>query len=385
MKVLHVGKYFPPFKGGMENYMRDIVVALCRCGVKCAVLVHQHDLTFKSSEEKFETDGSQFTVVRAGVMFRFLYTPVSPFFPLLLKRLIRDFQPDVLHIHAPNSSAFFALTLARLKRIPWVLHWHADVVASSPLMKFTYFFYQALERKLLKRANTIVVTSKVYRDSSEPLSNFLHKCQVVPLALDSRRLKQKMDFYHLNHSPKERRNLNVLAVGRLTYYKGFEYLIMATAMVEAMGLSIVGTGEKEQVLKTLVARLGLENRVVFHGFLSDQELIQQYSQCDCVCLPSIERTEAFGVVLLEAMYFGKATLVSDVPGSGMGCVVEDRVTGIKVEPENPESLAQAMNYMAKNRDIVQRMGQCGKREFEKRFEISQSINALISIYDQLLE
>ena len=383
MKVLHIGKYFSPFKGGMENYLRDTMATLCRRGVKCAALVHNHDLSFKNSYENFKSDGSHFKIVRAGVIFRLLYTPISPTFPLLLNKLLKGFQPDVLHIHLPNPSAICVLALTRAKNIPWVLHWHADIVTSAPLMKFIYFFYRPLERKLLIRANTIVVTSEAYRDSSEPLSGFLHKCQVVPLGIDSRRLKSKMDSFSLPESADERRNLNVLAVGRLTYYKGFEYLIRATAQVAAVKVSIVGTGDREKDLKTLVAGLGLENRVIFHGSLSDQELIKHFLQCDCVCLPSIERTEAFGIVLLEAMYFSKATLVSDVPGSGMGAIVDDGVTGIKVEPANPESLAKALDYMAKNRDIVDRMGQCGKQEFERHFEIGHSINSLIKIYDRL--
>ncbi len=383
MKVLHIGKYFSPFKGGMENYLYDTIATLCRRGVKCAALVHHHDLRFKNSDEEFNTDGSHFRVVRAGVILRLLYTPISPMFPLLLNKLLKDFQPDVLHIHLPNPSAICALALTRAKNIPWVLHWHADIVTSSPLMKFIYFIYRPFERNLLQRANTIVVTSEAYRDSSEPLSDFLHKCQVVPLGIDSRRLKSKIDFCSLPVSADERRNLNVLAVGRLTYYKGFEYLIRATALVAAAKVSIVGTGDREKDLKTLVARLGLEKRVVFHGCLSDQELIKHFSQCDCVCLPSIERTEAFGIVLLEAMYFGKATLVSDVPGSGMGWIVQGGVTGIKVEPANPESLAKALDYMANNRDIVERMGQRGKQEFERHFEIGHSTNSLIKIYDRL--
>ncbi len=383
MKVLHVGKYFSPFKGGMENYLHDTMAALSRQGVACVALVHHHELRLKSSDEKFETDGSHFRVVRAGVMLRLLFTPISPLFPILLNKLLKDFQPDVLHLHMPNLSAIYALALSRAKNIPWVLHWHADVVASSPLMKFVYFFYRPFERKLLQRAKAIVVTSATYRDSSEPLSDFLHKCQVVPLGLDSRRLKSKMDLRSPAESANQRRYLNVLAVGRLTYYKGFEYLIRATAMVEAARVSIVGSGDKEKELKTLAARLGLENRVVFHGALSDQELIKHFSQCDCVCLPSIERTEAFGMVLLEAMYFAKATLVSDVPGSGMGWVVEDGVTGIKVAPANPESLAKALDYMAKNRDSVEKMGQCGKEKFARQFEIGHSVDSLIKTYDRL--
>ncbi len=93
---------------------------------------------------------------------------------------------------------------------------------------------------------------------------------------------------------------------------------------------LVGSGELENSLKRLATELGVLNRVTFHGKLPAEQLAEQYASCDCLCLPSIERTEAFGLVLLEAMYFGKATVISDVPGSGMGWIVNEGITGIKV-------------------------------------------------------
>ena len=102
--------------------------------------------------------------------------------------------------------------------------------------------------------------------------------------------------------------------------------------------------------------------------------------CDCLCLPSIERTEAFGMVLLEAMYFGKATVISDVDGSGMGWVVDDGITGIKVEPANAVALARALKQLATNREELADMGKRGKEKFDRQFEIGHAVEGLENIY-----
>lgn len=107
-------------------------------------------------------------------------------------------------------------------------------------------------------------------------------------------------------------------------------------------------------------------------------------ECDCLCLPSVERTEAFGMVLLEAMYFGKATIVSDVEGSGMGWVVDDGITGSKVRPADAGALAGAFRTLTTNREELNRMGQRGKEKFNKQFEINHAVEKLVDIYKQAL-
>ncbi len=174
--------------------------------------------------------------------------------------------------------------------------------------------------------------------------------------------------------------LQVLAVGRLTYYKGFSYLIKAVAKTPGVHINLVGHGDQADSLKKLTTSLNLQDRVSFHGILSDAELAQQMTDCDCLCLPSIERTEAFGMVLLEAMYFGKATLISDVEGSGMGWVVDDGITGIKVKPANADELAIALQRLAADRVELADMGQRGREKFDQQFEINHAVAGLVKIY-----
>ena len=157
MKVLHVGKYFHPYKGGVEVYLLDTLAELRRRGVECMALVHQHETGTPGSDEVFESGGQAVRVVRSGVQFNLLFTPFSRSFPSLLGRVIDEFRPNVLHLHLPNPSAFWALASRRARRVPWVLQWHADVIASSLPMRLAYAAYRPFERMLLRRAASVVV------------------------------------------------------------------------------------------------------------------------------------------------------------------------------------------------------------------------------------
>ena len=385
MKVLHVGKFFAPFRGGVENYMRDAMMSLSRQGIRCFAVVHRHEWSFRSKDDLLESDKVRFHVVRAGTWFKFMYTPFSPMFPVLMQRLIRLYQPDILHLHMPNPSAFWALLLWPARKIPWVVHWHADVMASSHdrRLKWFYLLYKPLEQLLLRKASAIVVTSEAYLNFSKSLETHHSKCHVVPLGLDPSR-------FHLQGNRHSMGQINrvdifhVLAVGRLTYYKGFEYLVQAVALLSNIQLDIIGTGDQEKKLKKLTRTLGVEDQVSFHGELPDQDLHRYLSNCHCLCLPSIERTEAFGMVLLEAMQNSKATVVSDVPGSGMGWVVEHGKTGIKVEPADVKALAQALKQLQENPVETQAMGHRGRERYEQMFQIDQSTASLIKIYNMVL-
>lgn len=365
--------------------MRDAMVALAKHGIASIALVHRHSLSLKSCDENLAVSGHQFGVTRVGMWARLLYTPISPAFPWHLHRIIRARRPDILHIHLPNPSAFWTLALPSARRIPWVVHWHADVITEAQgfWMKLFYSMYRPFENGVLKRAHTIVATSSPYRDSSLPLKKWLFKCKVVPLGVEVGRFGSPTTP-SVVATPKGSPVLKVLAVGRLTYYKGFRNMIEAAARVSGVHINLVGDGDQAEQLKSLVTSLDLQDRVNFDGHLSNDELAQKMTDCDCLCLPSIERTEAFGMVLLEAMYFGKATVVSDVTGSGMGWIVDDGVTGIKVTPSDPESLAAAFKRLIADREELSAMGRRGKEKFDRQFEINHAVEGLVKIYQNIL-
>ncbi|MFT6955203.1 MAG: glycosyltransferase involved in cell wall biosynthesis [Halieaceae bacterium] len=378
MKVLHIGKYFPPYAGGMETYLRDLMAAQARQGIDTAAVVHQSDITVKSQDESYPAGDQQLPISRAAVWARLLFTPISPTFPFLLNRLIKQQQPDILHLHMPNVSVFWALFIPRARQVSWVVHWHADVLASEHSLGLRLFchLYRPFERAILKRCKAIIATSPPYLESSDPLKPYSEKCHVIPLGLDPTNLPRVEDISPTASDAP----LRVLAIGRLTYYKGFEYLIKAAAECERVEIHFVGKGDQETALKALAGNLNLQTRITFHGHLSPEQLAQQFSACDCLCLPSIERTEAFGMVLLEAMYHSKATVISNVSGSGMGWVVDDEITGLHFEPQNSQALRERLQYLASQRSRISILGSNGRAKFEREFHIDKSSSRISAIY-----
>lgn len=372
------------------------MIALAGRGIQSAALVHRHQRSFSGGEETLQVHGLDLPVNKAATWTKLLFTPVSPGFPWRLSRMIKSFRPDIVHLHLPNPSAFWALFLISARRIPWVIHWHADVITDQHdwKMKFFYQIYRHFEAALLKRSAAVITTSPPYLASSQPLQPWIEKCRVVPLGVDPSRLLDAAPAVadqtaNVIRSQTREHDvlapLRVLAIGRLTYYKGFRYLIEAAALVPDLEVHIVGTGDQASELKALAASLNLQQQVTFHGALDNRQLALQMTLCDCICLPSIERTEAFGMVLLEAQSFAKATVVSDVPGSGMGWVVEHNKTGLKVPPADAAALADAFRVLQNNRAGLIEMGRNGRQKFAREFDINKAVGGLIQVYQQVLE
>ena len=151
MRILHVGKFFPPVAGGIEYFLADLLTAQQALGIEAAALVHHLGPGWRFRPAEAATAP---LIYRAPCWGRLFYVPLSPAFPLWLDRAIRDFAPDLLHLHLPNTSAFSVLPLPRARRLPWVVHWHADVVASviDRRLALAYHLYRPLEQRLLRRA-----------------------------------------------------------------------------------------------------------------------------------------------------------------------------------------------------------------------------------------
>ena len=390
-KVLHVGKYFPPDVGGMETYLHDLVRALSKLNVAASVLVHQLQISLHSSEESLSVNGIVLRVVRAATWCRLLFTPISPTFPWALHRLIKREQPDVLHLHLPNPSAFWALALPSARRLPWVIHWQADVLTNKShwLLRLAYRFYSPLESALLNNAAKVIVSSPPYLATSRPLARIPDKCAVIPLGIDDRSgdptdIDSAMAPAGANITDAEiEGHLCVLAIGRMTHYKGFDILLRAIAQTEGMTLDLVGHGELTRSLERLADSLNLAGRVRFHGLLDENAKDRLLSRCDCLCLPSTDRTESFGMVLLEAMSAAKACVVSDVEGSGMSWLVEDGETGLVVPTHDINGLTDALCRLRDDPELTVRLGQNGRQKFLTALTIEASAEAIRDLYHQL--
>jgi glycosyltransferase involved in cell wall biosynthesis len=393
MRVLHIGKYFPPFAGGMEHFLADLLPALNALGVEAAALVHHERSGWHGARPTTPADPQVYRVPTYG---RLLYAPLSPAFPRWLDRLIGELRPDLLHLHLPNTSAFWALALPSARRLPWVVHWHSDVVASTldRRLSLAYGLYRPFEQRLLARARLIIATSPDYLDSSPALAPWRKRCAVVPLGLEAVRIpdpdaasRAKAEALWSAVDPSSGsapRPWRILAIGRLTYYKGHEVLIRAAAERPEASVLIVGSGDLADALLGSIAALGLTERVQFAGHQPGPILNALLASCDLLCLPSIERTEAFGLVQLEAMRFAKPVVVSDIPGSGTGWVVRQAANGLTVPPGDPAALALAIDRLGHDSELRQRLGHAGAQALKTRFDIVHVADQIVRLYAETL-
>jgi rhamnosyl/mannosyltransferase len=378
MRILHIGKFFPPVTGGIESFLGDLLPALETGGVTTAAVVHD-DVCQKQNP----VCHPKTTLFRVPCYGTLLYAPISPAFIFVMRKAIQSFQPDILHFHVPNTSAFWALPLSIAGALPWVVHWHADVVPSAidRRMALAYQLYRPVEKLFLRHAQTIIATSQSYLDTSNALVDFRDKCHIVPLGLDPDRLKEPdAGMAGWAASLWGQAGRRILVIGRLTYYKGHDVMLDAATDLPDARLIIVGNGDQAFRLKNRIDQSGLSDRVSLPGSLSESALHALLSSCDCLCLPSIERTEAFGLVLLEAMRYGKPVVASDIPGSGIGWVVQDGVTGFLVQPGDAASIARSVNLIFNQPELRLKMGRLASERFFRVFQIDRVAQEIIALY-----
>lgn len=376
LRVLHVGKFYPPYRGGMEVFLADLVTTQRAQGIDAAALVHGTP----------EADDPAW-LVRVPVQFNLLYAPIALGFRAALARTIRRFRPDVLHLHLPNNSALWVLTLPQARAIPWVVHWHSDVVLSNIKWSVAaaYALYRPFEQAVLDGAARIIATSPPYLQASTPLQYWHSKCAVVPLGLNTSALPATPAPCPSTATPfwQPHTRLRLLSIGRLTYYKGFETLITAVQGLPGVELLIAGEGELRAPLQALIhatTRAGTPPAVRLLGEVSEADKHSLLSQCDVFCLASRERTEAFGVVLLEAMHHARPCIVTDLPGSGMPWVVAQAHAGLRVPIEDIAGWQSAITRLQFDDGLRQQLGQAGAQALQHWFGIEACARAVSRQY-----
>lgn len=376
LRVLHLSKFYPPHHGGIERYVQLLAQEQARQGMQVAVLAHGSAGSARA--RRVSRDGAV-RLIEARTQADLLYTPVSLAWPVRLAALIRRIRPNVLHLHLPNPWCFLLLALPAARRLPWVLHWHADVpdAAGGLLFRCALPFYRRLERRLLDRAAAIIATSRAYAESSAALAGHRVRVEPIPLAV--------APPGHASTSlawPGS--GMRLLAVGRLTYYKGLALLLDAVARTPGCSLLVIGEGEQRAELERRIQALKLGDRVRLCGALDDASLEAAYAGCDVLALASIDRAEAFGLVLLEAMRRGKPCIATRVAGSGMGEVVRNEETGLLVPPGSVEALAAAIARYRDDPALRQAHGQAGRQRWELDYRIGAGANRISALYARLL-
>ena len=337
-RVLHIGKFFPPDRGGIESYLADLMAEQRAMGLEVAALVHGKPLP----------DDPPW-LIRVPVQLQLVYAPIALGFGFTFLRALRQFQPDVLHLHMPNLAVFWALFSRHAMAVPWIVHWHSDVMVNPErvLLNLAYRFYEPLERRMLRGAQAIIATSPAYLRDSKTLWPWRGKTVAIPLGLQQLPGTQDaLTQVHADVAPE--RPFRVLSIGRLAHYKGFDTLIAAVAACPHMELAIVGNGELRAQLTQQIAALpqaDARQRIRLLGGVDDAEKLQALADCDLFALASTEKSEAFGLVVLEAMQFAKPCLVSALPGSGLPWLLATAQAGMTAPVADVPAWRDALQTM----------------------------------------
>jgi glycosyltransferase involved in cell wall biosynthesis len=363
MRVLHVGKYYPPHAGGMETHLQSLCSEL-RKRVDIRVLVAND-----GREDREEViDGVP--VTRLGTKLNFRSTPICP----TMARTIRHSGADLLHIHLPNPAAILAYFASGFKG-PVVLTWHSDIIRQRFLGKV----FEPIERLMVRRSSAIIAGSPDYIAYSPVLYEHRSRCRIIPFGIPVRPSPE-----YQNGATSEVRNRYkeqlLLSVGRLVKYKGYRYLIRAMKDVRAT-LLLIGEGPERVRLEAEAHRLAVEDRVMFLGRVADTS--EYYRACDIFVLPSVSRNEAFGLVQLEAMACGKPVVNTHLR-SGVPFVSVHGLTGVTVPPADANALARAINVLLEDPDRRAAYGAAAKQRVETEFSLAKMVSETYRVYIEVM-
>lgn len=367
MKILQLGK-FHPIRGGVEKVMLDLATGLSQQGIDCDMLCASLD----GSYEIPLNDHGKIIATRTPVKIK--ATMISPAMISRLRKICRSY--DIIHIHHPDPMAALALRLSGFKG-KVVLHWHSDILRQRQLLRLI----RPLQTWLLRRADAIVTTSPAYLEASPWLAPFRDKCRCIPIGIDPLPETPAESVEALKACYGDRRI--VFSLGRLVSYKGFEYLIDAARLLPDDTVVLIGgTGPQHDDLQRRIDSAGLGEKVKLLGYVADEKLPVYYRAASLFCMSSVERTEAFGVVLIEAMSCATPVIATDIPGSGVPWVNADGVSGRNALPRSPESLAQAISDVLSDRSGT--YSRQALERYRRLFTGPRMISDVLSLYKELL-
>ena len=369
MKILQLGKFYP-IKGGVEKVMYDLMIGLSAREIECDMLCATSEKT------KTKTLNPHAKLMCRHAWLQAAGTMIAPSMIAKLMRIKKQY--DIIHVHHPDPMACMALFISGYKG-KVVLHWHSDIIRQKSLLRL----YRPFQKWLIKRADLIVGTTPIYIRESPDLQEVQHKTTYLPIGVDE-----------MLHDPIGAKRLEgiyhnrkiIFSMGRLVHYKGYSNLVKAAQYLPDDYVVIIGgAGILMPELRALTEELRLQNKVQLIGFVRENEVPAYYTACKLFCLPSVQKTEAFGIVQIEAMSSAKPVVATKIPGSGVAWVNEHGVSGLNVTPGNPQEIAEAIQTIIEDEQTYQMFAEGARKRYETYFTQEKMIEKAIDIYNNVLK
>lgn len=369
MKVLQLGKFYP-IKGGVEKVMEIFTQGLAERGFVSDMLCASYD-----GETADVIFSDQSRIYRSKTLVKVAATMISPEMILRLRRICSGY--DIIHVHHPDPMATLALFFSGY-RGKVVLHWHSDILKQ----KFLLRFFSPFQNWLIRRADLILGTTPVYVKESPFLSKVQDKTSFLPIGVDPYPwLSDEIKTIREKYFGKK----IIFSMGRLVSYKGYEYLISAMTYLPNEYILLIGSdGPLKGELQQQVNQLGLKERVALLGGLTEEKKQAHFGACDVFCLSSTMKTEAYAIVLVEAMSLGRPVVATRIPESGVSWVNAHDVSGLNVPIQDAEALAEAIRKICGDSDLWERYSKGARKRYRDIFTKDEMINNLIETYLRLL-
>ncbi|MDO9565596.1 MAG: glycosyltransferase [Candidatus Desulfaltia sp.] len=287
-----------------------------------------------------------------------------------LIQLIKKREINLIHSNGSRATIFGGIA-ARLTKTPLI--WHVRIADSDKL----------LDKFLVKLADKIIVVSKAVSRRFDWIEDKEDKIVLVYNGIDLERFKPDVGIRKVRGKISLSSETPLVAtVGRLDWYKGHKYLLVAAekvvqALPDARFL-IVGDGEYRERLENQVKQLNLDKNVIFTG--NRKDIPEILASIDLFVLSSV--SEGFGRAAAEAMACGKPVVATKA--GGLSEVVEDGITGRLVPPKNPAALAKAIIELLKDKKKSENIGIAGRKRVEKLFSIEKNVKSIEELYEKIL-
>lgn len=366
LHIVYLYKDYWPVMGGIESHLQTLAEGVAASGHRVSVVVCQPQHQMCASCETI----NGVTIYRVA---RHIDIASSPF-SVQLSSIVRQLQPDLVHLQMPWPGGDVTLLLCD---VPYVVTYQSDVVRQQRLL----LFYAPLLRRTLRRARAIITTSPQYCDTSPWLQPHQQRCSVIPLGIHA---PAAPDPVRVAFWRERFPHGCVLWVGRMRYYKGLHILMAALVDAPAtLHMVLVGDGPMATEITTLVHQYGLESRVHLLGSLADEDVRALHAVARFFVFPSHLRAEAFGLALLEALYAGLPAISCEV-GTATSFVNRHQLTGVVVPPADVPALRDALTLLWDEPALCERYAHNAAIWAATQFAATQMVDATIALYQRVI-
>jgi rhamnosyl/mannosyltransferase len=363
--------------------MQLLCEGLTALNVDVTYLVAGDSLSSTASE--ISTKFGVYDLVEAATFGTHFSTAASPMQVIKALILHRKQPFDVVHLHLPNPLAHITSWLLP-RSVKRVITWHSDIIKQKRLLSI----YLPFLRRFVSSADAVIAATPAHFTSSTqiPADYPASKRHVIPYGRDFSDLELTPSTTELCESLRAKAKAVsesgriIFALGRHVYYKGFDVLIDAMQYIDAQ-LILGGDGPLKAEFEEQAKRLGVKHKVMFTGSIPEADLAAYFNACDVFCLPSVEQSEAFGLVQLEAMACGKPVVCTQL-SNGVNVVNQAGITGLAVPVRNATALAEALNLLLNDYALRSKLGHQAKAHAISGYSLTAMSNSHAALYHMLL-